>query len=127
MRRLGALAFALAMLTGCYSPASVRQAPVVYTGSSAKPARKVAECVRNRHLLARDLPLEVALDDRTGAARVTSVLRDTYAMNGGVWHWEMTITPSAGGSASVVRSNSSIWGPLVERDMLALIMECERT
>ena len=40
-------AMAVALLVGCSSVADVRRAPAVLSLSSAKPAKVIAECIRN--------------------------------------------------------------------------------
>lgn len=111
MRYLG-LGFLVFALTACYSAASVRQAGIVYSADSERMPVEIGECIRNQYLLRHDYPLEMAVDERTGLVRVTSVSRGTY--HAPIYTWEVTITPVDGsGSRIEVRSNSSMWGPFI--------------
>ena len=123
--RLGVVLSCALAAAGCYSPQSVREAEVVYSAGAERPAVEVADCVRNRYLLENDFPLEMAYDERTGVVRVTSVSRYDYAIYGGVWNWEATISPrDPTGSHVEIRSNRSMWGPLIGADTLKMIEDC---
>ena len=115
--------FALTV-AGCYGPQNVRDAKIVYSAEAERPPIELGRCFQNRHLLDRDVPLEFAEDESTGEVRVTLVIRNPYGLYGGVWHWEAMLSPNGHGSRVVLRSNSSIWGPMADDGIIRMIEQC---
>lgn len=125
MRFLAVAGLAL-LLAGCYGSLNhLRDAAPLLTTTVHGQPRAMADCMRDRLLLERNMTTEVA-EARTRTVHLTQVNRPDL---GYVYYtWEMIFIPVADGSARVeLRSFNSLWGPFADRgEMAGFLDTCQQ-